>query len=96
MSEQVEAAGYIIQDIQSNAIHGFGDTVDEAWQMVVDSVGSFSNVYGNTIDPDLAYETQFKTYGATARLMNVVAECGGNIAWRVVFGIACTPAEAGE
>ena len=49
MSEQIEAAGYIIQDIQGNAIHGFGDTVDEAWQMVVDSVGSFSNAYGKGI-----------------------------------------------
>lgn len=91
-----EAAGYIIQDIQGNAIFGFGETVDEAWRMVVEGVGRFSDAYGNEVDPDVAYETQFRTYGATPRLLDLVAERGGNIAWRVVFGTACTLYEAGE
>jgi len=86
MTAKIEAAGYMIQDIQGNAIFGIGETVDEAWAMVLDA-------YGNDIAPDEACETQFKTYGATAALMAQVKAQGGDIAWGVVRGVGCTVAE---
>ncbi len=93
MTAKIEAAGYMIQDIQGNAIFGIGETVDEAWAMVLDGVGTFHDAYGNDIAPDEACETQFKTYGATAALMAQVKAQGGDIAWGVVRGVGCTVAE---
>ena len=90
---QIEAAGYMIQDNQGNAIYGIGATVDEAWAMVVDGVGTFFDAYGNNIPADQAYETQFKTYGATATLIAQVKSEGGAIAWAIVRGVGCTIAE---
>ena len=93
MNTMIEAAGYMIQDNQGNAIYGIGATVDEAWAMVVDGVGTFFDAYGNDIPADQAYETQFKSYGASAALMAQVKAEGGAIAWGVVRGIGCTIAE---
>lgn len=93
MNKMIEAAGYMIQDNQGNAIFGIGATVDEAWAMVVDGVGTFFDAYGNDILADQAYETQFKTYGASAALMAQVKAEGGEIAWGVVRGVGCTVAE---
>ena len=94
MNTTIEAVGYVIQDIQGNAIYGIGETVDEAWAMVVDGVGTFHYAYGDDIPADEAYNTQFKTYGATKALMDQVMANGGAIAWGVVQGVACTVAEA--
>lgn len=93
MTNMLESVGYMIQDIQGNAIYGIGTTVDDAWEMVVDSVGTFFDSYGNVIPTDQAYETQFKTYGATAGLMAQVMTDGGNISWCVLHGIGCNVAE---
>ena len=93
MTKMIEAAGYMIQDIQGNAIFGIGLTVDEAWAMVVDGVGAFFDAYGNDIPADQAYETQFKAYGVSAALMAQVNAEGGAIAWGRVRGIGCTVAE---
>lgn len=89
----VESVGYIIQDKQGNAIHGYGETVCDAWKMVC-AIGPFFDAYGNEIDESVSYETQFKTYGATADLINQVKEAGGAISWRIVQGVACTKDEA--
>jgi hypothetical protein len=90
----LHTAGYMIQDAQGNAIYGIGSTVNEAWEMVADVVGStFFDAYGDPIPADHAYATQFKTYGATAALITQVQAEGGAIAWGVVDGIACTVTE---
>jgi hypothetical protein len=92
----LKADGYMIQDIQGNAIFGVGETVDEAWAMVVDGAGPFFNHVGDPIPNDEAYEKQFKTYGATKALIDRVMERGGAIAWGKVRGVACTPEEEEE
>lgn len=89
----IESVGYVIQDKQGNAIHGFGDTASDAWEMVCE-IGSFVDAYGDEMDESTAYETQFKTYGATAALINQVKEEGGAISWCIVRGVACTKEEA--
>ena len=93
MTKTLEAAGYMIQDIQGNAIYGVGVTVDEAWAMVVKGAGPFFNRVGDEISNDEAYETQFKTYGATKALIDRVMERGGAISWGKVGGVACTDEE---
>ena len=93
MTQEIKAVGYIIQDRQGNSIFGVGETVDEAWAQVIKAVGSFFDAGGNDIDPDIAYEAQFKTYGATASLLAEVEAKGGDIAWGMVKGVACTVAE---
>ena len=94
MTKAIEAAGYMIQDKQGNAIFGIGATVDEAWAMVVDGVGTFSDAYGNDVPADEACEAQFKVYGASAALMAKVQADGGAIAWDIVRGVACTIEES--
>lgn len=89
----IKAAGYMIQDIQGNAIFGVGTSVDEAWKMVVDGVGTFFNAYGDEKPADEAYTEDFKTYGATEALIAKVMAEGGAITWGVVDGVACTAAE---
>ena len=89
----LKSDGYMIQDNQGNAIFGIGETVDEAWAMVVDGVGHFFDAYGNDIPEDKAFETQFRVYGATAALMAKVAAEGGAIAWGEIGGVACTREE---
>ena len=91
----LEAAGYIIQDKQGNAIYGAGATVDEAWQQVIDGCAPFFDAYGNEIDEGEAFTRNFKTYGATAALLAKVEAEGGDIAWDIVRGVACTR-EQGE
>ena len=90
----MKANGYIIQDAQGNAIYGAGDTVTEAWAMVMDGVGTFSDAYGNEISEEEAYLTQYKAYGATEKLLAHIKADGGAIAWTVHKGIACTMSEA--
>jgi hypothetical protein len=93
MAKKIEAAGYIIQDKQGNAIFGFGDTVVEAWAMAVDGAGPFFDAYGNEKSDEAAFTEDFKTYGATAALIDQVRSEGGAIAWGLVNGVACTVAE---
>lgn len=92
----ITAAGYIVQDKQGYAIHGVGATVDEAWAEVVANAGPFTNSVGDEITPDEAFERDFKVYGATAALMQMVREEGGAISWDIVRGVACTRGEAEE
>ena len=93
MTKPIEAAGYMIQDVQGNAIFGIGETVEEAWAKVVEDAGPFFNAYGDEISNDEAYETKFKAYGASAALMTQVQEYGGLVAWGMVRGVACTEEE---
>jgi hypothetical protein len=90
---EMETVGYIIQDNNGYAIFGIGATADAAWSMVVDCVGYFHDGRDNTISPQEARETQFRTYPATAALLNAVDEMGGAIAWDIVDGVACTREE---
>jgi hypothetical protein len=89
----IRAAGYMIQDRQGNAIYGVGKTVDEAWEMAVDGAGPFFGPDGETVDNDWAYSNEFKTYGATAALIEQVMQSGGDCSWHIVSGVACTDAE---
>lgn len=84
----VIATGYVVQDIDGNAIHGIGATADEAWSEVVEAIGAFTDRHGDDIAPEVARETQFCTYEATEALLNAVREHGGAIAWRIVDGVA--------
>lgn len=93
MGKMIEAAGYMIQDIDGIAIYSVGQTVDEAWADVVENVGTFFDAYGNDIDADEAYQTQFKAYGASAALIAKVNAEGGMIAWGISRGVACTREE---
>jgi hypothetical protein len=93
MTTKPQAAGYIIQDKQGIAIHGFGETVGEAWAMVVDGAGPFFDAHGNEKADEQAYTEDFKTYGATAALIEQVRTEGGAIAWGLVAGVACTTDE---
>lgn len=96
MTKTPVAAGYAIKDIQGYAIYGTGLTVDAAWAEVVDLCGPFRNAAGDDIDPDAAYETDFKTIGATAAMMAYVEANGGAVRWVEVNGVACTIDEAEE
>ena len=89
----MQAKGYMIQDNQGNAIFGVGESVTEAWRGVVRAMQSFTDAYGNTISSHEAYLTQFKVYGATAKLIAMVDALGGDISWRIVRGVACTVEE---
>lgn len=81
---------FIIQDKDGHAIFGIGATADAAWREVVDAVRYFHDRFGNTISPQEARETQFRTYPATADLIAEVDAKGGAIAWQIVDGVACT------
>lgn len=87
------ATGYIIQDRDGYAIFGIGETKDEAWVEVVDGVGAFHGPDGGDIPADEARDTQFVTYPATAALLAQVRDCGGQIAWGMIDGVACTADE---
>ena len=91
---EVKASGFVIQDAQGNAIYGAGDTVQEAWAMVADGVGSFFDAFGNEISEEQAFLTQYKAFGATQKLLAHIKADGGAIAWAVRKGVACTLAEA--
>lgn len=88
------ATGYIIQDKQGTAIFGYGETVGEAWAMVRDGAGPFTNAYGEPKDDERAFAEDFRTFGATAALIAKVQDDGGAIDWEVIGGIACTREEA--
>jgi hypothetical protein len=90
---KIESVGYMIQDIQGNAIFGVGATVDEAWADVMSGIHEFHNNFGETIDADEAFETQFKVFGATQALIDEVNANGGDISWAVVGGVGCTRGE---
>lgn len=94
MTTTISAAGYMIQDRQGYAIHGIGETVDEAWAEVVAGAGPFFDAHGNERDAETAYLEEFTTYGATAALLAKVRAEGGAISWAVIGGVACTREEA--
>lgn len=90
---KLNSVGYAIADKTGEAIFGIGTTVDEAWQMVVDDQGQFEDAYGNIIDPDVAFERNYKVYGATSALLAQVNKEGGALRWHVADGVACTNEE---
>jgi hypothetical protein len=89
----IKAVGYMIQDKQGNAIFGVGETVEEAWQQVVNGAGNFIDAYGDHISSDEAFLTQFRVYGATAALIDEVQTQGGDISWQIIRGVACIKEE---
>jgi len=96
MGKKIEAAGYMIQDIQGNAIYGVGTTADQAWNdawSMVKGDGPFTNGNDEILSQEEVRETHFKTVPATQTLIDRVESVGGAIAWRQVGGVACTEEE---
>ena len=90
----VKHKGFIVQDKEGHVIYGIGKTIDDAWKEVVNGVGSFLDACGNVIAPQIARETQFRTYPATSALIAEVKAIGGAISWEIVGNVACTCKEA--
>ena len=94
MNKQPIAAGYMIQDRDGYAIQSIGSTDEEAWQELVANAGPFFDAEGNEKGDELAREEDFRTFGATAALIQKVKEYGGVIRWDVINGVACTIEES--
>ena len=94
----INSVGYVVTDKENNVIYGHGASVVEAWAEVVDGVrGDFgTNIDGEPITADQAFDSHYKVHGATAALLARVDDVGGAISWDLVNGVACTPAEAGN
>lgn len=78
MSKHPIAAGYMIQDRDGYAIHSIGFTAEEAWRELVANAGPFFDAEGNEKDDELAREEDFRTFGATAALIQKVEEYGAS------------------
>ena len=90
----INSVGYIIIDQSEYAIHGYGPTVEEAWQMVVaECRGDFGTTpYGEPLTADEAFKN-YRVLPASEALISEVQSIGGAIAWGKVGGVACTVAE---
>ena len=75
------------------AIDGIGRTAQEAWEMVVDGIGTFFDADGEMISPDEA--SYFWTVSeCTEALYREVEDRGGAIAWgQLPDGTLCTVEE---
>jgi hypothetical protein len=106
MHEHLTAAGFIVHD--NEAIYAIGATSDEAWSAFVREMAESPGIVilGENEDtsdlPDIPdepcnwmRESDFHIRAATAALLAMVEERGGNIAWDARRGIACT-VEEGE
>ena len=78
----INASGWMVQDRDGYAIFGVGDTEEAAWAQVADGVGDEMNA------------ADFMAFEASSALIQQVNECGGQIAWAVIDGVACTISEA--
>jgi hypothetical protein len=90
----INSVGYIVFDQSEYAIHGYGPTVEEAWQMVVaEARGDFgTNIWGEPLTADEAFAI-YRVLPASEALINQVKAVGGAIAWGKLGGVACTDAE---
>ena len=90
----INSVGYIIIDQSEYAIHGYGPTVEEAWQMVVaECRGDFGTTpYGEPLTADEAFKN-YRVLPASEALISEVQSIGGAIAWGKAGGVACTVAE---
>ena len=88
------SSSYIIIDQSEYAIHGYGPTVEEAWQMVVaECRGDFGTTpYGEPLTADEAFKN-YRVLPASEALISEVQSIGGAIAWGKAGGVACTVAE---
>lgn len=88
------SAAYIIIDQSEYAIHGYGPTVEEAWQMVVaECRGDFGTTpYGEPLTADEAFKN-YRVLPASEALISEVQSIGGAIAWGKAGGVACTVIE---
>ncbi len=94
MTDAAKTAGYVITDRNNEIIYGVGDTVDAAWNMIVqDGLADRLNADGEPMDRDEVYEKHFRSHPATAALIAEVYERGGNISWGRVGRVLCTIAE---
>jgi hypothetical protein len=90
----INSAAYIIIDQSEYAIHGYGPTPEEAWQMVVaEARGDLgTTAYGEPVTADEAFAA-YHVLPASKALISEVQSIGGAIAWGKVNGVACTVAE---
>ena len=90
---KITAAGYIAQDVGGYAIAAIGATAEEVRAEVIRECGPWEDRDGTTVDadhPEFGVDAKFVFLPATAALIAQVETDGGEIAWGVVHGIACT------
>jgi hypothetical protein len=92
----IEPAGYVIFD--NEAIHGAGKTADEAWddfERAMKAAGT--SLVDEAPDEDMpgnwTKRSNFSIRSASENLLWKVRYQGGDIAWAVCNGIACTMQE---
>jgi hypothetical protein len=87
----MDIAGYIVQDCDGYAIAGMGATEEEARADALQYVGPWEDRDFNTVGPDhpeFGFDAKFTILPATAELLRIVQDSGGQIGWDVVDGIA--------
>lgn len=93
-------AGYIVHN--DEAIYGFGDTIDTAWDNFVATMEAASTKIVEADDEEFdpknhpgnwTRETDYKIRAASSKLMAKVKAEGGAVAWQVVSGVASTMEE---
>lgn len=99
MTSTIKSAGFIVHD-NNNTVHGYGETASDAWSDMERTMRN-ANV---EILPDDADSTQclgswtregnLTTVAASAALLRAAEDIGGNVTWKTVRGVACTPNEA--
>ena len=102
MTNTIEPAGYIVHDTGAYLIHGYGPTEDEAW---ADMLNTLQAAHIELLDDDDANASELGNWitrsdlnaiPATAALLQLVEDHGGNCNWERVDGVACTDDEAAE
>jgi hypothetical protein len=76
----ITSTGYIYYD-NEGVIHAFGETVDKAFSAL--------EILSDT-------PHYYMVRSATAALLSLLEDRGGNVAWTICGGVACRLYEAGE
>lgn len=93
----IRAAGFVVVD--DAAIWGAGLTEEKAWAEVREGMRLARIPHESEVDTEDTYcprywsEDRFEVHEATAALLKLVDECGGDIAWGQVGDVCCTVQE---
>lgn len=93
---KIQSAGYMVCD--NEAIYGVGATADEAWNDFLSTMDRNRTVFVKNGENPLEYynyclASDYKIHAASSALIERVNEDGGDFAWRIVNGVACTVEE---
>ena len=89
------SAGYVV--CSNEGIHGIGATADDAWSDFEGGLWEVAIVTQGDDTPEdcnRVRKSDYKICPATAALLDLLEERGGDVAWVIVRGIACTVGEA--